>query len=88
MPDQYLDIFLTKEDFMMRDMLRSFVDKEIMPVRRQIDDDKDHVIVNRILQGLTDLGIQKSAFPPEYGGMGAHYSRLCSDIARRTGPRG
>lgn len=72
MPDQYLDIFLTKEDFMMRDMLRSFVDKEIMPVRRQIDDDKDHVIVNRILQGLTDLGIQKSAFPPEYGGMGAH----------------
>jgi len=72
MPDQYLDIFLTKEDFMMRDMLRSFVDKEIMPVRQQIDDDKDHIIVNRILQGLTDLGIQKSSFPPEYGGMGAH----------------
>jgi alkylation response protein AidB-like acyl-CoA dehydrogenase len=72
MPDQYLDIFLTKEDFMMRDMIRNFVDKEIMPVRRQIDDDKDHVIVNRILQGLTDLGIQKSSFPPEYGGMGAH----------------
>jgi alkylation response protein AidB-like acyl-CoA dehydrogenase len=72
MPDQYLDIFLTNEDFMMRDMLRSFVDKEIMPVRQQIDDDKDHVIVNKILQGLTDLGIQKSAFPPEYGGMGTH----------------
>jgi alkylation response protein AidB-like acyl-CoA dehydrogenase len=72
MPDQYLDIFLTKEDFLMRDMLRSFVNKEIMPVRQQIDDDKDHVIVNRILQGLTDLGIQKSAFPPEYGGMGTH----------------
>ena len=56
---------------MMREMLRSFVDKEIMPVRQQIDDDKDHKIVNRILQGLTDLGTQKSAFPPEYGGMGA-----------------
>lgn len=72
MPDQYLDVFLTKEDFMMRDMLRSFVDKEIMPVRQQIDDDKDHVIVKRILQGLTDLGIQKASFPPEYGGMGSH----------------
>ena len=72
MPDKYLDVFLTKEDFMMRDMIRSFVDKEIMPVRQQIDDDKDHIIVNRILQGLTDLGIQKSSFPPEYGGMGAH----------------
>jgi len=71
MPDEYLDVFLKDEDFMMRDMIRSFVDKEIMPVRQQIDDDKDHVIVRRILQGLTDLGIQKSPFPPEYGGMGA-----------------
>jgi alkylation response protein AidB-like acyl-CoA dehydrogenase len=72
MPDQYLDVFLTKEDFMMRDMIRSFVNKEIMPVRQQIDDDKDHVIVHRILQGLTDLGNQRAAFPPDYGGMGAH----------------
>ena len=43
MPDQYLDVFLTKEDFMMRDMIRNFVEKEIMPVRQQIDDDKDHL---------------------------------------------
>ena len=52
-------------------MLCSFVDKEIMPVRQQIDDDKDHVIVNKILQGLTDLGIQKAPFPSEYGGSDA-----------------
>ena len=31
-------------------MVRSFVDKEIMPVRQKIDDDKDHVIVNRIFK--------------------------------------
>jgi len=71
MPDDYLDVFLTKEDFMMRDTIRHFVQKEIMPVRQQIDDDKDQVIVHGILQGLVDLGIQRSAFPPEYGGMGA-----------------
>ena len=70
MPDQYLDVFLIKEDFMMRDMIRSFVEKEIMPVRQQIDDDKDHIIVKKILQGITDLGIQKGAFPKEYGGGG------------------
>mgnify|MGYP002476182681 CR=1 FL=1 len=70
MPDQYLDVFLKKEDFMMRDMIRNFVDKEIMPVRQQIDDDKDHIIVKKILQGITDLGIQKGAFPKEYGGGG------------------
>ncbi len=72
MPDQYLDVFLTKEDYMLRDMIRNFVEKEIMPVRQQVDDDKDHVIVHRILQGLCDLGVQKAAFPPEYGGMGVH----------------
>ena len=70
MPDQYLDVFLTKEDFMMRDMIRNFVKKEIMPVRQQIDDDKDHIIVKEILQGIADLGIQKGAFPKEYGGGG------------------
>jgi len=70
MPDKYLDVFLKKEDFMMRDMIRNFVDKEIMPVRQQIDDDKDHIVVKKILQGITNLGIQKGAFPKEYGGGG------------------
>jgi alkylation response protein AidB-like acyl-CoA dehydrogenase len=65
---KYLDVFLKEEDYMLKDMFRSFVDNEIMPVRQQIDDDKDHKIVNKILQGLTDLGVQRSAFPEEYGG--------------------
>ena len=63
MPDQYMDVFY-KEDFMMRDMIRSFVDKEIMPVRQQIDDDKEHVIVRRILQGLTDWELKRRPFHP------------------------
>lgn len=67
----YLDVLMTDEDRMMRDMIRSFVEKEIMPVRQQIDDDKDHKIIRKILQGLTDLGIQKASFPAEYGGGGA-----------------
>ena len=37
---------------MMKDVVRGFVDKEIMPVRQKIDDDKEHVIVNKILQSL------------------------------------
>ncbi|MBN1102918.1 MAG: acyl-CoA dehydrogenase family protein [Deltaproteobacteria bacterium] len=67
----YLDVLIKEEDRMMRDAFRSFVEKEIMPVRQQIDDDKEHKIVSRILQGLTDLGVQKAAFPKEYGGGGA-----------------
>jgi alkylation response protein AidB-like acyl-CoA dehydrogenase len=67
----YLDVLIKEEDRMMRDAFRNFVEKEIMRVRRQIDDDKEHKIVNRILQGLTALGVQRAAFPREYGGGGA-----------------
>ena len=73
MPDhQYLDVFLKEEDLMAKDMLRGFVEKEIMPLRQKIDDDKEHKIVGKILQRLTDIGIQKGAFPKEYGGGGAN----------------
>ena len=58
---QYMDLFLKEEDFMAREMFRGFVDKEIMPMRQKIDDDKEHRIVGEILQRLTDLGIQKAA---------------------------
>jgi alkylation response protein AidB-like acyl-CoA dehydrogenase len=68
---RYMDIFLKEEDQMAKEMFRGFVEKEIMPVRQKIDDDKDHRIVSRILQQLTDLGVQKAAFPKEYGGGGS-----------------
>jgi alkylation response protein AidB-like acyl-CoA dehydrogenase len=68
---RYLDLFLTEEDQMAKEMFRNFVEKEIMPVRQKIDDDHEHEIVNKILQGMTDLGLQKAAFPKEYGGGGS-----------------
>jgi len=67
----YLDVFLKEEDRMAKEMFRNFVEKEIMPVRQQVDDDKEHKIIKKILQGLTDLGVQKAAFPKEYGGGGS-----------------
>jgi alkylation response protein AidB-like acyl-CoA dehydrogenase len=68
--EPYLDVLIKEEDRMLRKMFRDFVEREIMPVRQKIDDDKEHRIVKKILQGLTDLGIQKGAFPKEYGGGG------------------
>jgi alkylation response protein AidB-like acyl-CoA dehydrogenase len=67
---QYMDVFLKEEDHLAREMFRGFVEKEIMPLRQKIDDDKEHKIVSKILQRLTDLGVQKAAFPREYGGGG------------------
>jgi hypothetical protein len=51
---------------MAKEMFQNFVEKEIMPVRQQVDDDKEHEIVNKILQGLTDLETQNAALPKEF----------------------
>ena len=55
---------------MVSDLYRNFVNKEIMPVRHLIDDDKDHKRIKKILQAMTAIGHQKAAFPVEYGGAG------------------
>lgn len=68
---RYPDIFLTEQDRVVVDVIRDFVEREIMPVRQQIDDDRDHVIIRRILQGLSNLGLMRAGLPQEYGGMAA-----------------
>lgn len=60
--------FITEEHRMVADLYRNFVNKEIMPVRHLIDDDKEHKLIKKILQAMTDIGHQKAAFPAEYGG--------------------
>ena len=79
----YLGIFLKEEDVEVVKMLRGFVEKEIMPVRHLIDDDKDHTLIKKILQGLTNVGIQKGAFPKAYGGF---EGGACSSSVRTIVP--
>jgi len=55
--------FCGDSELMLRDAVKSFVDNEIMPVRQQIDDDKDHVIINGLLEKLAELGFLKGIFP-------------------------
>ena len=57
-----------EEDLILSELARDFVDQEIMPVRQQIDDDEDHVIVHRLLEGLANLGFIRAIFPERYGG--------------------
>jgi len=51
---KYLDIFVTGENNMAKEMFHNFVEKEIMPFRQQVGDDKEHVIVRKILPGRTE----------------------------------
>ena len=67
---QYPECFVNEEERMLQKVLADFTDKEIMPVRDQIDDDVTHKkIINPILKKLqVDLGCQKNAIPKDYGG--------------------
>jgi alkylation response protein AidB-like acyl-CoA dehydrogenase len=80
--------FCTKADLMVRDAVREFVEGEIMPVRQQIDDDKDHVIVRGLLQKLADLGFLKGLFPEKYGGIGGRGSNVASLLSSEEMARG
>ena len=67
-----LEAICKEEDLILRDLVRDFVNNEIMPVRQQIDDDEDHAIVRELLQGLANLGFTRAIFPEKYGGSDMH----------------
>lgn len=64
------DYLFEDTDYALRDMVRDYVETEIFPKRQQIDDDKDHVIVNELIGGLMNMGFQRVTFPEDLGGMG------------------
>jgi len=80
--------FCSDVELMIRDSVRDFVEGEIMPVRQQIDDDEDHVIITGLLQKLADLGFLKGMFPEKYGGTGGMGSTLASMLATEEIARG
>ncbi|MBW1710870.1 MAG: acyl-CoA dehydrogenase family protein, partial [Deltaproteobacteria bacterium] len=53
----YFPLIVTDQDKMIAQVIRRFVDQEIMPIRDKIDDDTDHVLINEILNKLNALGI-------------------------------
>lgn len=63
-----LEHLFSDEQRAVRDTLRRFVDIEIMPLRGKLERNPD--LVSSIHGKLVDLGIQKSGYPPEYGGTG------------------
>jgi len=71
----YLTHLFTDEEKALREVIRKFTEKEIMPVREEMEEDRG--LVDAILQKLVDLGIQKAGFPREYGGTGPAGAMIC-----------
>ena len=61
--------FLSEEDKMMVATIRDFVNREIMPVRQQLDEDEDRGLVHHVLNGLAKIGLHKRGLPESVGGL-------------------
>ena len=66
----HLEHLFTDEQKAVREMIRKFVDKEVMPIREDLE--KDYNLFEGLLQKLVDLGIQRGGCPQEYGGTGPY----------------
>ncbi|PIV00706.1 MAG: hypothetical protein COS57_15525 [Syntrophobacterales bacterium CG03_land_8_20_14_0_80_58_14] len=65
---RYGDFITSEEDLALLTSIRKYIDKEVMTVRMQLDE--DYAVFEKAYEGLVKLGIQKRGFSPEYGGLG------------------
>lgn len=64
----YLEHLFTEEHNAIRNTIRRFVEKEVIPVRNRLE--QDYSLVEEIHQKLVDIGVQKLGYPADYGGNG------------------
>lgn len=81
-----MDFELTKDQQMIRDVVRDFAQTEIVPKAAEID--KTGQFPLDIVKKLAELDIMGLPFPEEYGGAGGDYTSYClavEEIARACG---
>ena len=77
------DLHFTEEQLMLRNMVRDFVNSEIKPIAKKIDEEEQ--IPLTLIKKIGDLGLLGAAFPPEYGGGGfgeTGYCLIAEEVAR------
>ncbi|HLS11073.1 MAG TPA: acyl-CoA dehydrogenase family protein [Flavobacteriaceae bacterium] len=85
------DVF-TPEDFteeqrMMRDSVKEFIDKEVIPKKPQFEK-KDYALTEDVMRKAGELGLLGIAVPEEYDGMGMDFVTtmlVCDYISGATG---
>ena len=63
-----LELKLTEEQQMLREMVKDFTNNEIKPIASKIDHDAK--IPDDLIKKLAELGLLGISFPEEYGGGG------------------
>jgi alkylation response protein AidB-like acyl-CoA dehydrogenase len=78
-----LEHLLTDEDRQIRETVRDFTRKEIIPNTKKLE--TDYKFVEEIHQKLVDMGIQAAGYPAEYGGGDGSTTALgiiCEELAK------
>ncbi|MDB5082962.1 MAG: acyl-CoA dehydrogenase domain protein [Chloroflexi bacterium] len=70
-----MDFQLPEELIDLKKSIREFVDKELIPVSQQVEDEDK--IPDNVLKQMKELGYFGLPFPEEYGGMGVGYMGYC-----------
>ncbi|MBN1190290.1 MAG: acyl-CoA dehydrogenase family protein [Dehalococcoidales bacterium] len=65
-----LEHLFTEENRQLRQTIRSFTKKEIIPIAKELE--SDYSLVEQVHQKLVEMGIQSMAYPVKYGGGGNH----------------
>lgn len=80
---------LTKEQLMIRDMVREFAEKEIAPYARKLDETSSFRVES--FKKMGELGLLGIPFPEEYGGSGGDtisYAIAVEEIGKACGGTG
>ncbi|MDO5656644.1 MAG: acyl-CoA dehydrogenase family protein [Flavobacteriaceae bacterium] len=87
----FSEIF-TPEDFneeqkMMRDSVKEFIDRQVWPVKPQIEN-KDYALIESLMKELGQMGMLSISVPAEYEGMGMGFVEtmlVCDYVSGATG---
>src|SRR5699024_3086934 len=78
-----MNVEFNEEQKLLRQTVRNFVDKEIMPNMSQWD--RDGTFDPEVIEKLADLGLMGVCIPEKYGGSGMDYNSLaivCEELER------
>ena len=73
---------LNEEQKMLRDSIKEFIDKEVVPNRERFEH-KDYALTEEVMRKLGEMGVLGIAVPEEYGGLGMDFTTtmLACDMA-------
>src|SRR5690625_628371 len=77
----------TEEQLMMRDSVKEFIEKEVVPKKPQFEQ-KDYALTERVMRKAGELGLLGIAVPEEHDGMGMDFVTsmlVCDYISGATG---